>query len=56
LRVLKGPEDANGYREVRYPKMEKVMAEIERELGAAPHLSLHAPRLLDAIRQPSHVS
>jgi len=53
------PEQANGYREVRYPKMEKVVAEIEQELSgnpATPQRPAHPPRLLDAIRQPSHVS
>jgi len=59
LRVLKCPEQANGYREVRYPKMEKVIAEIEQELSgtsASPHRTTHPPRFLDAIRRPSHVS
>ena len=59
LRVLKSPELVSGYREVRYPKMEKVMAQIEEELSAdasSPPRPIHPPRLLDAIRQPSHVS
>ena len=59
LRVLKCAEQASGYREVRYPKMEKVIAEIERELSGsptAPQRPVQPPRLLDAIRRPSHVS
>ncbi len=59
LRVLKAPEQVTGYREVRYPKMEKVIAEIEQELSGrspTPERPIHPPRLLDAIRQPSHVS
>jgi indolepyruvate ferredoxin oxidoreductase len=56
VKVLKAPEQVSGYREVRYPKMEKVMAEVEQELS--PHRSepprpVHPPRLLESIRRPS---
>jgi indolepyruvate ferredoxin oxidoreductase len=33
LRVLKSPETATGYREVRYPKMDEIRAKVEADLG-----------------------
>jgi indolepyruvate ferredoxin oxidoreductase len=35
LRVLKCPEEVSGYREVRYPKMDKVRQTIESELSSS---------------------
>jgi indolepyruvate ferredoxin oxidoreductase len=36
LRALKCPESVSGYREVRYPKMDRARAAVEAELGGAP--------------------
>ena len=42
MKVLKCHEDVTGYREVRYPKMARVQAEVEQELGSAKEgVSLH---------------
>lgn len=47
LRVLKCCEEVTGYREIRYPKMQRVMAEVESELsqkgGSAVQSSPKAP-------------
>ena len=56
LRVLKCPEDVSGYREVRYPKQEKVRAAIEAELSRLPKPETESRRtVLDRLRTPSHV-
>lgn len=33
LRVLKCPEEVTGYREIRYPKMDRVIQQVEADLG-----------------------
>ncbi|HZN68541.1 MAG TPA: DUF6537 domain-containing protein, partial [Tepidisphaeraceae bacterium] len=56
LRVLKCPEDVSGYREVRYPKQEKVRAAIEAELSRLAKPEAEPRRaVLDRLRTPSHV-
>jgi indolepyruvate ferredoxin oxidoreductase len=35
LKVLRCPEEATGYREIRYPKMDQIKAQIEAELSSA---------------------
>jgi indolepyruvate ferredoxin oxidoreductase len=56
LRVLKSPETVEGYREVRYPKMDAVVAAIESELTPLVKTSADAAgTVLDALRSPTHV-
>jgi len=55
LDVLRCPEQVSGYREVRYPKMDRVRQTIEQTV-LADELSPPAPAtgLLAAMRRPSH--
>jgi hypothetical protein len=57
IRVLSCPQDVSGYREVRYPKQDRVMAEVEAELSRQPaKLELDVKRdVLDSLRTPTHV-
>jgi indolepyruvate ferredoxin oxidoreductase len=57
VRVLRCPQDVSGYREIRYPKQDRVMAEIESELTRQPaKLELDVKRdVLDGLRKPTHV-
>jgi indolepyruvate ferredoxin oxidoreductase len=56
LKVLKCPEDVSGYREVRYPKMDRTMMEIEAELTRVPKVEVEVDRnVLDTFRSPTHV-
>ena len=56
LRVLACPEDVSGYREVRYPKMDRVREQVESELSrqAKPAAAAGAS-VLDALRQAASV-
>jgi len=54
--VLKCPEDVSGYREVRYPKQDKVLEEIEAELTRLPKVEMDVRRdVLGGMRTPTHV-
>ena len=56
VRVLKCPEDVTGYREIRYPKMDAVIAAVESELTPLVKRSLDTDAtVLDALRQPTRV-
>ena len=61
LTVLRCPEEVSGYREVRYPKQDRVRARIEAEIGpppAAPVVKTPASEIgsvLDALGTPTHV-
>jgi indolepyruvate ferredoxin oxidoreductase len=56
LRVLKCPEDVSGYREVRYPKQDKVRETIEAELTRLPKMEMDVRHdVLDGMRTPTHV-
>ncbi len=56
LKVLKCPEEVSGYREVRYPKMDRTMMEIEAELTRVPKVEVDVKRdVLDSFRSPTHV-
>jgi indolepyruvate ferredoxin oxidoreductase len=56
LRVLTCPQQVTGYREVRYPKQDKVRAEIDAELARQPaKLEVDVKRdVLDGLRKPTH--
>jgi hypothetical protein len=46
----------SGYREVRYPKMDRTMMEIEAELTRVPKVEVEVDRnVLDTFRSPTHV-
>jgi indolepyruvate ferredoxin oxidoreductase len=57
VRVLKCVHDVSGYREVRYPKQDGVMQQVEAELTRQPaKLELDVKRdVLDSLRKPTHV-
>ena len=56
LRVLRCPEEVSGYREVRYPKQDRVRAAIEAELSRLPKPDTESRRdVLDRLRKPTHV-
>ncbi|HWE96550.1 MAG TPA: DUF6537 domain-containing protein [Tepidisphaeraceae bacterium] len=57
LRVLKCPEEVTGYREVRYPKQDRVRETIEAELvrQVTPALGGSSQTALDALRTPTSV-
>ena len=54
--VLKSPESISGYREIRYPKMDRVRQQIEAELSrqVLPPAE-QAAGVLDALRTPTRV-
>ncbi len=55
LRVFKCPEEVTGYREVRYPKQDRVRDMIESELTPqVPSPPTSKPSVLDALRAPTH--
>jgi indolepyruvate ferredoxin oxidoreductase len=55
LTVLKCAEEVNGYREIRYPKMEKVRAQIEEELRSTKEPREARPaRMLEVMGAASH--
>ena len=56
VNVLRLPEQVTGYREVRYPKMDAVIAAVESELTPLVKSAAGTPgTMLDALRQPTHV-
>jgi indolepyruvate ferredoxin oxidoreductase len=56
LSVLKCPEEVTGYREVRYPKMDKVKHRVEAELKNTPKLEVQIKReALETLREPAGV-
>jgi indolepyruvate ferredoxin oxidoreductase len=56
LRALKCPEDVSGYREVRYPKMDRVREQIESELTRVPKVEVTVNTdVLNGLRTPTHV-
>jgi indolepyruvate ferredoxin oxidoreductase len=56
LTVLKCPEQVSGYREVRYPKMDRTIAAIEAELARVPTVEVSVnPDVLESLRRPTHV-
>ena len=58
LAALRAPEQVSGYREVRYPKQERVMAEVEAELARKdPQIEVSVSRLglIEAVRRPAGV-
>jgi indolepyruvate ferredoxin oxidoreductase len=59
LRILRCPEEVTGYREVRYPKQDRVRERVEAELGPAPLPPSQQPiseigSVLDALGTPTH--
>ena len=57
LRVLNSVREATGYREVRYPKQDRAMQQVEAELSHQPaKLEMSVNRdVLDGLRTPTHV-
>jgi len=56
VRVLRCAEEVTGYREVRYPKQDRVRESIEAELSPQPKLTVNVNRdVLDTFRTPTHV-
>ncbi|HZK81210.1 MAG TPA: DUF6537 domain-containing protein, partial [Humisphaera sp.] len=56
VRVLNCPQDVHGYREVRYPKQDRVREAIEAELVREVKPGADAKGgVMDALRSPSHV-
>jgi indolepyruvate ferredoxin oxidoreductase len=42
LVALRSPEEVTGYREVRYPKMDRAREMVEKELGVLPTIAMKA--------------
>jgi indolepyruvate ferredoxin oxidoreductase len=56
VRILRCPEQVSGYREVRYPKQDRVQAEVDAELSPQPALRADAKQdVLGSLRTPTHV-
>ena len=54
--MLKCPEEVSGYREVRYPKQDKVREQVEAELTRVPKVEVGVRRdVLEGLREPTHV-
>lgn len=53
VRILSCPEQVSGYREVRYPKMDRVRAEVEGELASRPAVETRV--LVNTARPAIHV-
>jgi indolepyruvate ferredoxin oxidoreductase len=54
--ILKCAKEATGYREVRYPKMEKIRAHVEAELTRVPKVEVQVSgNVLETLRSPTHV-
>jgi hypothetical protein len=52
--MLKCTDEVTGYREVRYPKMEKARVHVEKELAETPKLELDIKReVLERVQQTS---
>jgi indolepyruvate ferredoxin oxidoreductase len=52
LRILNAPADVNGYREVRYPKMDAAREMVQEELGSTEPPSRMT--MIDQLREPAH--
>ncbi len=56
LSVLKSPEEVTGYREVRYPKMDKAKQQVESNLLSTPKVEVQIKReVLENLRTPAGV-
>ena len=56
LRVLNCPREVTGYREVRYPKQDRVREQIEAELTPPPKVEADVKQnVLQTLRTPTHV-
>jgi indolepyruvate ferredoxin oxidoreductase len=56
VNVLRCAGSATGYREVRYPKMEKVRAQVEAELTRVPKVEVEVrANVLESLRSPTRV-
>jgi hypothetical protein len=56
VRVLRCPDEVAGYREIRYPKQDRVREAIEAELSPEPKMTVNVNRdVLDSFRTPTHV-
>jgi indolepyruvate ferredoxin oxidoreductase len=56
LSVLKCPEEVTGYREVRYPKMDRARETVEAELTRVPKVEVTVNSdVLQSLRTPTHV-
>jgi indolepyruvate ferredoxin oxidoreductase len=56
LRVLRSPDQVTGFREVRYPKMDLAVREVEQEvLRDLPADQALRVSVLDRLRNPTHV-
>ena len=59
VEILKSPEEVTGYREVRYPKQDRVRDRVESGLSPVPSIDSQAVSeigsVLDAIGRPTHV-
>jgi indolepyruvate ferredoxin oxidoreductase len=56
VQILKCVEPVTGYREVRYPKMDRVRKETEAELTRIPNVEMEVRRdVLDGLRSPTRV-
>jgi hypothetical protein len=54
--MLKCPEEVTGYREIRYPKMDRARQRVELELSNPPKLELDIRReALEEVRVPAGV-
>ena len=55
LRVLACPEEVSGYREIRYPRQDRVRESVEAELSRVPKVEVQVNRgVLGNLRTPTH--
>jgi hypothetical protein len=55
LRVLSCPEEVSGYREIRYPKQDRVREAVETDLKSRPRVEMDVRSdALDGLRRPTH--
>jgi len=56
MKLLRCPDDVSGYREIRYPKMDRAREMVEAELFNSPKLDLTVRReVLESLRTPAGV-
>jgi indolepyruvate ferredoxin oxidoreductase len=56
VRVLSCPREVSGYREIRYPKQDQILEQIETELTRQPKLEMDVKHsVLESLRNPTHV-
>jgi hypothetical protein len=56
VRIFKCMDEVSGYREVRYPKMDRVRTAVEADLTRVPSVELDIRRdVLDGLRSPTRV-